>query len=167
MYARSIMLVLIAAFAVCGCNRKPRINGELDTLDVCALVTTAEADRVIGPANNASTAAAHEPGFAGACDWPFSRNEAPARLSAWVMTKASASNLVTTPTRWFNNETRLAEARANLGDPARIRGIGDAAFLYGTILFARQGETVLIVRTDRGDAAQIEDFARLLFSPKK
>jgi hypothetical protein len=164
---RRIAIALVSAFVLCGCNGKPRINGEVDTLDVCEQVTAAEAERIIGSATGAPEAAPHEPGFAGACDWQFNANGTPAKLSAWVMTKASASNLATTPTRWFENEPRLGETKANLGAPARIRGVGDVAYLYGTTLFARQGETVLIVRTDRGNAAQIEDFARTLFSPKK
>jgi hypothetical protein len=160
-----IAIALLSAFVLCGCNGRPRINNDVDTFDVCELVTAAEAERIIGSTTAAE--APHEPGFAGACDWQFNANDAPARLSAWIMTKASASNLVTTPTRWFENEPRLGEAKANLGAPTRIRGVGDVAYLYGTRLFARQGETVLVLRTDRGDAAQIEDFARTLFSPKK
>lgn len=159
-----LAMALLSAFVLCGCNGKPRIN-DAETLDVCEQVTAAEAERIIGSATGA--AAPNEPGFAGGCDWQFSQNDAPARLSAWVMTKASASNLVTTPTRWFENEPRLGEAKANLGAPTRIRGVGDVAYLYGTTLFARQGETALIVRTDHGTAAQVEDFARTLFSPKK
>jgi hypothetical protein len=164
---RCIPIALLSAFILCGCNGKPRINNDVETLDVCEQVTAAEAERVLGSVTRAPTAGANEPGFAGGCDWQFNANDAPARLSAWVMTKASASNLVTTPTRWFENEPRLGEAKANLGAPTRIRGVGDVAYLYGTTLFARQGETVLIVRTDRGNAAQVEDFARTLFSPKK
>lgn len=166
-FGRCIAIALLSAFVLCGCNRKPRINDDVDTLDVCGLVTAAEAERIIGLPTADPATAPHEPGFAGGCDWQFNANDAPARLSAWVMTKASASNLVTTPTRWFENGSRLGEAKATLGAPTRIRDVGDVAYLYGTTLFARQDETVLIVRTDRGDAAQIEDFARTLFSPRK
>lgn len=164
---RCIATALLSSLVLCGCNGKPRINNDVDTLDVCDLVTASEAERIIGSMTGAPAAAPHEPGFAGACAWQFNASDASARLSAWVMTKASASNLVTTPTRWFENKPRLGEAKATLGAPTRIRGVGDVAYLYGTTLFARQGETVLIVRTDRGDAAQVEDFARTLFSPKK
>ena len=164
---RCIAIALLSAFVLCGCNGKPRINGEVDTLDVCELVTATEAERILGSITGAPTAAPNDPGFAGGCDWQFNASDAPARLSAWVMTKASASNIVMTPTSWFENEPRLGEAQANLGAPTRIRGVGDRAYLYGTTLFARQGEAVLVVRTDRGNVAQVEDFAKTLFSPKK
>jgi len=164
---RRIAIALLSALVLCGCNGKPRINGEIDSLDVCELVTAAEAERIIGSVTGAPAPAPNDPGFAGGCDWQFNASDAPARLSAWVMTKASASNIVMTPSSWFENGPRLGEAKANLGTPTRIRGVGDVAYLYGTTLFARQGETVLIVRTDRGNVAQVEDFARTLFSPIK
>ena len=162
---RWIAVAALAMLAVSGC-RKSRIH-DSDTIDVCGLVGVAEAERVLGQAVGAPAANQKAPGFAGGCTWSFNTATGIGRLSADVMTRESASNLVMTPRRWFEDPVRLADAKANLGTPAEIRRLGDIAYLYGSMLSVRQGETVILLHVDRGDGAPLEDFARILLSPKK
>jgi len=161
--SRYAALGIVVLLTVAGC-RQSRIV-DLETLDVCELVSPAETDRILGSAIAASTGP--EGGFAGSCTWSFQAGGAAARLSAHVMTQASASNLLTTPKAWFENPVRLGDLKVNQGDPREIKGLGYVAWLYGTTLHVRKGEVVILLHTDHGDVEQMEQVAQTLLSPKK
>jgi hypothetical protein len=160
---RSAALAALTLLTIAGCKQS-RIN-DAEAIDVCQLVSSTEAERILGPAA-VSAPAEREPGFAGSCTWSIQASDAPVRLSAQVMTRASASSLLTTPKNWFENPVRLGEAKASLGEPDKINGLGFVAWRYGTRLFARKGEVVVVVYSDRGGVVQMEPLAQTLFSPR-
>lgn len=153
----------LALLALAGC-RQSRID-DRDKLDICALVTAAEAERMFGPMAG-DPLVTSEGGFAGACTWSFRAGAEPASVSAYVMTRTSAENVMTNPKDWFENPVRLGEAKANLGEPSDIKGLGYVARLYGNTLFVRKGEIVIVMHTDRGSSGQMEELAQTLLSPK-
>jgi hypothetical protein len=157
----AIVLVLLA-LAACG---KSRIDNVV-LLDACRLVSAGEAERVLGNPAGIPVAMPDDGAFAGGCAWPFKENDADARLTAYVMTMASAENANTTPKRWFENRARVGEMKVTLGEPIEVRKIGDIANLYGSTLEVRQGDVVIMLHVDRGGREKLEEFARLLLSRK-
>lgn len=157
---RGIALATLVLLALAGC-RQSRIS-DSEAIDVCALVTAGETQRIFGAATTAPAPA--QAGFAGGCIWSFQAAGTAAHLTATVMTRASAEYLMTTPKGWFENPAVVGEAKANLGEPSEPKGLGFVARLYGTRLFARKGEIVILLYTDGGDAAQMEQVAQTLLN---
>ena len=157
---RGVVLAAMVLLALAGC-RQSRIR-DAEAVDVCALMTSGETERIFGAASMAPAPA--ESGFAGGCIWSFQAAGTQAQLTARVMTRASAEYLMTTPKGWFENPVVVGEAKANLGEPSELKGLGFVARLYGTRLFVRKGEIVMILYTDHGEVAQMEQVARTLLN---
>jgi hypothetical protein len=160
---RYVALTGLSLLALAGC-RQSRVN-DMESVDVCQLVTSVEAERVFGPLTE-DPVTTNGGAFAGGCSWSFRPGATPASVSAYVMTRASAANLMTTPKGWFEDPVRLGDVKANLGEPNVINGLGYVAWLYGTTLFVRKGEIVIVLHTDHGEVAQMEKLAQTLLSPR-
>ena len=164
--AQAIVIGLLLPFVLCACAKKSRIPDSA-FIDVCGLVPASENERVAGSAAAAAPVPmARTPGFAGGCTWSVNRGDGISKVSANVMTRSSAAELATTPTRWLEDPVRVADAKANFGEAAQIGHVGDVAMLYGSALSVRQGDTVLLLHGDHGDADLLVEMARTLLSPK-
>ena len=162
---RLLAIAILVPTLLPGCGR-PRIDDEV-LLDVCHLVSAAEAERILGDPAGAPVTLPDFGGFAGGCAWVFKEGDVNARLTAYIMTKTSAEHGLTTPRRWFENRSRIGEMKVTLGEPTEVRRIGDVANLYGSTLEVRQGDVVLMLHVDHGGREKLEAFARMLLSPRK
>lgn len=168
--ARLAMLAaILLALLLAGCDRGPHSRfDQVAGVDICQLVSSAEAEHILGPALKPPAAEASGGGIAGNCTWRFRQLSSgqPATLSVMMTTRASAGPGLS-PARFL--AASEAELAASLGvEPWQLPDLGDRALLYQTQrpehseLYLLQSETLLSLRMMGGSAAQMEQFARAL-----
>jgi hypothetical protein len=162
------VLLLISA---CDMPKKSRFD-EVAGVDVCALITNAEAEKILGPLKSAAAGTNYGPGIAGECTWTFKALSASgttggeATLYAMMTTHASSPH---GPSLKQFFDISQPEIEASLGaTPWKMEDLGDRAFLYQTRrpdhseMWLLQSQTLFILRMIGGSAAQLEQFARAL-----
>jgi hypothetical protein len=169
--AHSRLLALLACLLVlasaCDMSKKSRFD-EIAGVDVCQLITKAEAEHILGPLESTVPEAPTGQGIAGECTWSFKvlATGGKGTLYAMMGTRASSPH-GPSPGRFF--EISQPEVEASLGaSPWKMKALGDKAFLYQTRrpdhseLWLLQSETLFMLRMLGGSAAQLEEFARAL-----
>jgi hypothetical protein len=168
-YARSLALLpcLLVLASACDMPKKSRFD-EVAGVDVCQLITRAEAEHILGPLESAAPEAATGQGFAGVCTWTFKVLATNGTGTLWAMMTTRASSPHGPSVRQFF-EISQPEIEASLGaTPWAMEDLGDKAFLYQTRrpehseLWLLQSETLFMLRMMGGSAAQLEEFARAL-----
>jgi hypothetical protein len=176
-YAKSLALLSCLLVLASGCDlpKKSRFD-EVAGVDVCALITTAEAEHILGPLESAERGTNSGQGFAGDCTWSFKvlATSGQGTLYAMMTTRASSPHGYSAE-QFF--ELNQPEIEASLGaTPWKMEDLGDKAFLYQTRrpdhseMWLLQSETLFMLRMMGGSAAQLEEFARALsreLEPKK
>jgi hypothetical protein len=168
-YSRSLALLpcLLVLASACDMPKKSRFD-EVAGVDVCGLITRAEAEHILGPLEDAAPGAASGPGIAGECTWSFKvlATSGKGTLYAMMTTRASSPHGPSAK-RFF--EISQPEIEASLGaTPWEMEDLGDQAFLYQTRrpdhseLWLLQSQTLFMLRMLGGSAAQLEEFARAL-----
>lgn len=170
---RSLVLVpgLLVLVTACDTAKKSRFD-QVAGVDVCALITTAEAEHILGPLESAQPGATVNTGFAGECTWTFKplasggATNARGTLHAMMTTRASSPQ-GPSPEHFFLMSQ--PEVRASLGaEPWAMKDLGTKAFLYQTRrpdhseMWLLQSQTLFMLRMIGGSAAQLEQFARAL-----
>jgi hypothetical protein len=168
----SIAAVLAAAAlltGLAGCAKQPASRFDLVAgVDVCALVSAAEASQILGPEIKQPFAEITGEGIAGNCTWTFRQltNDQQATLFVMMVTRASSPQ-GPPPSHFFNISQQ--EISASLGaNPWPLEDLGDRAVLFQTRrpehseLYLLQSETLLTLRIIGGSASQLEAFARAL-----
>jgi hypothetical protein len=159
--------LLVLLLAGCDGGTHSRFD-QVAGVDVCQLISSAEAEHILGPALKTPTTEASGGGIAGNCTWTFKQLSSgePASLSVMMTTRASAGPGLP-PARFL--AASEAEIAASLGaEPWPLDGLGDRALLFQTRrpehseLYVLQSETLLSLRIMGGSAAQMEQFARAL-----
>ncbi len=163
------MAVFLLALPLVACEQGlPSRFDQVAGVDVCQLVSPAEAEHLLGPALKAPFSEASGGGVAGNCTWSFKQLSSgePATLFVMMTTRASAGPGLS-PARFL--AVSEAEIAASLGaEPWPLEGLGDRALLFQTRrpehseLYVLQSETLLALRIMGGSAAQMEQFARAL-----
>jgi len=164
----STALGLLLLLSACDSGLKSRFD-DFAGVDVCSLITAAEAEQILGPLikTSASTAMPGS-GIAGDCTWTFTRlnSRESATLSVMMTTRAST---VHGPSPASFMAVSQAEVEASLGaSPWPLPDLGDKAILFQTRLpehselWMLQSDTLLILRMMGGSASQAEQFARAL-----
>lgn len=173
-HSRSLVLAgfLLVLATACDLPKKSRFD-EVAGVDVCALITTVEAEHILGPLESAArgTTTAGS-GIAGECTWTFTvlatsgATSELGTLYAMMSTRASSPH---TPSLGRYFEISQSEVEASLGaTPWEMEDLGDKAFLYQTRrpdhseMWLLQSETLFMLRMMGGSAAQLEEFARAL-----
>jgi len=152
-----------------GCNsgKKSRFD-EIAGVDICQLITRAEADQILGPIEKTDSTQTSGSGIAGDCTWTFKSpgNEQSATLFVMMITKASSPH-GPSPARFLS--ISLPELEASLGaSPWAMEDLGDQAYLFQTRrpehseLWMLQSNTLLSMRMMGGSSAQLESFARAM-----
>jgi hypothetical protein len=168
-YAFSLVLALsvLVLLTACELPKKSRFD-DVAGVDVCTLITAAEAEHILGPVESAERGTNSGQGFAGECTWSFKALATGSKgtLYAMMTTRASSPHGMS-PGQFF--DVSQPEIEASLGaTPWRMEGIGDKAFLYQTRrpdhseLWLLQSETLFIMRMMGGSSAQLEEFARAM-----
>jgi hypothetical protein len=168
-YSRSLVLLpcLLVLASACDMPKKSRFD-EVAGVDVCQLITKAEAEHILGPLESAAPGAANGQGIAGECTWTFKvlATNGIGTLYAMMGTRAASPH---GPSAASFFEISQPEVEASLGAaPWAMEDLGDQAFLYQTRrpdhseLWLLQSETLFILRMLGGSAAQLEEFARAL-----
>lgn len=168
-HSRFLVLVtcVLALTSACDMPKKSRFD-EVAGVDVCGLISTVEADHILGPVTGAAPGAAPAPGIAGECTWTFKvlATSGQGTLYAMMTTRASSAH-GPSPARFF--ESSQPEIEASLGaTPWEMENLGSKAFLYQTRrpdhseMWLLQSETLFMLRMMGGSAAQLEEFARAL-----
>ncbi len=160
---------VVGLFMLSACDSgTPSRFDEIAGVDVCQLISPAEAEHILGLIRDSKTTITTGSGFAGDCTWTFKplTSSSEATLYAAMMTKAS-SPPGTSPARFM--DISQAEMEASLGARAwPMEDLGDQAYLYQTSrpehseLWMLQSNTLLTFRIMGGSASQMEDFARAL-----
>jgi len=167
--SRSLALLpcLLVLTSACDMPKKSRFD-EVAGVDVCQLITRAEAEHILGPLESAAPGAVAGQGIAGECTWSFKvlATNGEGTLYAMMTTRASSPH-GPSPGRFF--EISQPEIEASLGAaPWQMEDLGDQAFLYQTRrpdhseLWLLQSDTLFMLRMLGGSAAQLEEFARAL-----
>jgi hypothetical protein len=168
---KSVAIAALACLAAMlgACDRSlPSRFDQVAGVDVCALISSAEAEHILGPSLNPPTTEAAGSGIAGNCTWTYKQlsNNQQATLFVMMVTRASSPQ-GPSPARFL--AISEAEISASLGaNPWPLEGLGDRALLYQTHrpehseLYLLQSETLLTLRIIGGSAAQLEEFARAL-----
>ena len=160
----AVMLMLASA---CDMHKKSRFD-EVAGVDVCQLISKAEAEHILGPLESTVPGTPTGQGIAGECTWSFKvlATSGKGTLYAMMTTRASSPH-GPSPDRFF--EISQPEIEASLGaTPWAMENLGDKAFLYQTRqpdhseLWLLQSETLFMLRMLGGSAAQLEEFARAL-----
>ena len=158
------LLVLACA---CDAPRKSRFD-DVAGVNVCELITPAEADHILGPLLSAAPARNSGSGIAGECTWTFTSlpTNRKGTLYAMMTTRASSPH-GPSPARFM--EISKPEIEASLGaTPWQMKDLGDKAYLYQTRqpdhseMWMLQSNTLFMLRMMGGSAAQLEEFARAL-----
>ena len=169
---RSKSLVLLPCLLVlstaCDMPKKSRFD-EVAGVDVCALITSVEAEHILGPLESAIRGnTTSGSGFAGECTWTFKvlATNGMGTLHAMMSTRASSPNA---PSAKQFFDISQSEVQVSLGAaPWEMEDLGDKAFLYQTRrpdhseMWLLQSETLFILRMMGGSAGQLEEFARAL-----
>jgi len=167
--AASLTLIACLLVWINGCDTaaKSRFD-EVAGVDVCQLITTAEAEQILGPLQGTKPGTPTGQGIAGECTWSFRvlATNGQGTLYARMTTRASSPHAP--PPSYFSRVSQ-AEVEASLGtSPWEMRDLGDRALLYQTRrpdhseLWLLQSETLFVLRMLGGSAAQLEQFARAL-----
>ena len=168
-YASSFALLSCVLVLAGGCDmpKKSRFD-DVAGVDVCALITTAEAEHILGPLESAKRGANSGQGFAGECTWSFKVLATGGRGTLYAMMTTRASSPHGYSAKQFF-EASQPEIEASLGaTPWKMEDLGDRAFLYQTRrpdhseMWLLQSETLFTLRMMGGSAAQLEEFARAL-----
>ncbi len=157
-------LLLLSA---CDNSLKSRFD-EIAGVDVCQLITPAEAEHILGTMLKEPLSVTTGTGFAGACTWTFTRLNSRESATLYVMMITRASSLHgPSPARFM--AVSQPEVEASLGaSPWPLPDLGDKAVLYQTRqpdhseLWMLQSDTLLTLRIMGGSSAQLEQFARAL-----
>jgi len=168
-HSRSLALLpcLLVLASACDMPKKSRFD-EVAGVDVCGLISTVEAEHILGPIKSAARGVASGQGIAGDCTWTFEAlaTSGQGTLYAIMSTWASSPHGPSLD-RFF--EISQPEIEASLGaTPWAMEDLGDKAFLYQTRrpdhseLWLLQSETLFMLRMMGGSAAQLEEFARAL-----
>jgi hypothetical protein len=157
-------LVLASA---CDMPKQSRFD-EVAGVDVCQLITTAEAEHILGPLENSVRGTASGQGIAGECTWSFEVLATNGKGTLWAMMTTRASSPHGPSAKQFFAISQ-PEIEASLGaTPWAMEDLGDKAFLYQTRrpdhseLWLLQSETLFMLRMMGGSAGQLEEFARAL-----
>jgi hypothetical protein len=164
----ALLPCLLVLASACDMPKKSRFD-EVAGVDVCQLITKAEAEHILGPIESAATEeAATGQGFAGVCTWTFKVLATGGTGTLWAMMTTRASSPHGPSVQQFF-EISQPELEASLGaTPWKMKDLGDQAFLYQTRrpdhseLWLLQSETLFMLRMMGGSAAQLEEFARAL-----
>ena len=160
----SISCVLLV---LAGCEKKSRFDDK-KTVNLCAVVSQAEAESILGPLIDEPKAEPASPGLAGTCIWRFKSAAAgvDGRLSAMLVTEASNA-MPQSIGRWFS--ANLTEMKAALDPhPVELKNLGDRAFLYEisqpnySSIAMQQSQTCAILRIEGASSSQLERFAAIL-----
>jgi len=152
-----------------GCEKKSRFDDK-KVVNLCAVVSQAEAETILGPLIDEPKADPASAGLAGTCTWHFKSAAAgmDGRLTAMLVTEASN----TWPQgigRWF--AASLPELKAELdAHPVELNNLGDRAFLYQKFkpntnywaIAMQQSRTCAILRIEGAGSSQLERFAAIL-----
>lgn len=150
-----------------GCEKKSRFDDKT-SVNLCAVVSQAEAESILGPLIDEPKADPASPGLAGTCTWRFKSASAgvDGKLTAMLVTEAS-NTLPQSIGRWFS--ASLAEMKASLDPhPVELKNLGDRAFLYQifkpnvSTIAMQQSRTCAILRIDGASSSQLERFAAIL-----
>lgn len=164
----TLLCPLLLALTACGAGVESRFD-DIAGVDVCALITAAEAEHILGPLNKTASSPVNPgSGIAGDCTWTFTRPNSKDSATMSVMMTTRASSLHgPLPSRFM--AVSQPEVEASLGaSPWPLPELGDKAILYQTRLpdhselWMLQSETLLTLRMMGGSAAQLEQFARAL-----
>lgn len=153
----------------CDMPKKSRFD-EVAGVDVCALISTAEAEHILGPLQGTApgTVTQSGSGIAGECTWTFKSptTQGTGTLYAMMSTHASSPHAPDLDTYF---DVSQAEIEASLGaTPWKMDDLGDKAYLYQTRqpdhseMWLLQSQTLFMLRMMGGSAAQLEEFARAL-----
>jgi hypothetical protein len=175
MELRKIILSIAALFCTlaltssCDMPNKSRFD-EVAGVDVCALITSAEAEHILGPLQSTQpgTVTQSGSGIAGECTWTFKSltGTGTGTLYAMMSTHASSPHA---PDLDSYFDISQAEIEVSLGaSPWKMDDLGDKAYLYQTRqpdhseMWLLQSKTLFMLRMLGGSAAQLEEFARAL-----
>jgi len=154
--------------SACDAGLESRFD-DIAGVDVCALITPAEAEHILGPLKKTASSPVNPgSGIAGDCTWTFTRLNSQDSATMTVMMTTRASSLHgPSPARFM--AISQPEVEASLGaSPWPLPELGDKAILYQTRvpehseLWMLQSDTLLTLRMLGGSAAQLEQFARAL-----
>lgn len=158
---------LVVLASGCDMSKKSRFD-EVAGVDVCQLITSAEAEHILGPLVSVQAESATGPEIAGVCTWTFKvlATQGTGTLYAMMLTHASSPHTLSLDTYF---EVSQSEIQASLGaSPWEMDDLGDKAYLYQTRrpdhseMWLLQSKTLLTLRMLGGSAAQLEAFARAL-----
>jgi hypothetical protein len=158
---------LLVLASGCDMSKKSRFD-EVAGVDVCQLITSAEAEHILGPLVSVQAESATGPEIAGVCTWTFKvlATQGTGTLYAMMLTHASSPH---TPSLDTYFEVSQSEIQASLGaSPWEMDDLGDQAYLYQTRrpdhseMWLLQSKTLFTLRMLGGSAAQLEAFARAL-----
>jgi hypothetical protein len=152
-----------------GCEKRSRFDDK-KVVNLCAVVSQAEAETILGPLLDEPKADPASPGLAGTCTWRFKSAAAgvDGRLTAMLVTEAS-NNWPQGIGRWF--AASLPELKAEMdAHPVELKNLGDRAFLYQKFkpntnywaIAMQQSRTCAILRIDGASSSQLERFAAIL-----
>ena len=168
-YSRIFVLMPFALVLASACYKPPQSRfDDVAGVDVCALITSAEAEHILGPLESATPGVSTGQGIAGECTWFFKvlATNGQGTLYAMMTTRASAPH--GPPLQQYFRISQ-AEVEASLGaTPWKMEDLGNQAYLYQTRqpdhseMWLLQSDTLFVLRMLGGSAAQLEEFARAL-----
>ena len=170
-----LVITLSLLFMLSGCGKKSRFD-EATVVDVCSIVSEAEAQRIFGPLSEQPKPQPHGSGVAGDCRWSFKSTFGGnnATLFVMLMTNGSSGEFQDLD-RWF--KMSLEEVKVSLGaHPWEMKNLGDKAFLFQSPqpdhseIWMQQSKTYAVLRITGASSSQLESFARILareLEPKK
>ena len=163
------LAVLACVLLASGCDmpKESRFD-EVAGVDVCALITTVEAEHILGPVESALPGPVSGQGFAGQCTWLFKVLATGEAGTLYVaMTTHASTPHGPSVSQFF--EVSQSELEVSLGaTPWEMKDLGDKAVLYQTRrpdhseMWLLQSQTLFIMRMQGGSAGQLEEFGRAL-----
>jgi hypothetical protein len=166
---RVLTTILFSLFLSTACDSGlPSRFDEVSGVDLCQLISPAEAEHILGPLQDTKSSVTSGSTFAGDCTWTFKSLSSGKEASLFVLMMTAASAPPgTSPGRFM--AISQPEVEASLGaNPWPMQNLGDQAFLYQTSrpehseLWLLQSHTLLTFRMLGGSSAQLEQFARAL-----
>ncbi len=160
------LAIAIAAISMLsGCGKQSRFDEATD-VDVCAIVSQTDAERILGPLTRQPLAQPHAGGEAGDCRWSFKPPDAPTHpsMSPWHPMVRGAVPSAFDPL----SKVGVADAEANIGHSSDIADLGDKALLFQSPqpdfseVWMQQSKTYAILIINGGSSTQLVDFAKLL-----
>ncbi len=170
-----LVITLSLLLMLPGCGKESRFD-ESTVVDVCKIVSQAEAERILGPLIEQPKPQLHTSGVAGDCTWTFKSTSGSNSAALYVMLITHGSNgEFQDLDRWF--KMSLDEVKVSLGaHPWEMKDLGDKGFLFQSPqpdhseIWMRQSKTYAVLRINGASSSQLDSFARILareLAPKK